>query len=77
MLTTPALGQEGPTLDGAKAESSAEKLIRENAELAKLDRLVADLYAAALELARDSRFWVKIGASSPEIARAAQARSAR
>jgi len=50
LLTTPAFAQEGPTFDCAKAESSAEKLICEDADLAELDRLVADRYAAALEV---------------------------
>jgi len=49
LLTTPALGEESPAFDCAKAKSSAEKLICEDADLAKLDRLVADRYAAALE----------------------------
>lgn len=49
LLTTPALGQESPAFDCAKAETSAEKLICDDADLAKLDRLVAGRYAAALE----------------------------
>ncbi len=49
LLTTPALSEESPAFDCAKARTSAEKLICEDADLAKLDRLVADRYAAALE----------------------------
>ncbi len=48
-LTTPALSEESPAFDCTKAKSSAEKLICEDADLAKLDRLIADRYAAALE----------------------------
>ncbi len=49
LLSTRALGQESPAFDCAKAETSAEKLICKDADLAEMDRLVADRYAAALE----------------------------
>lgn len=48
---TAALAQEGPAFDCAKAESSAEKLICEDAELAALDRRLADRFAAAVQVA--------------------------
>ncbi|MVA98364.1 hypothetical protein GN330_14030 [Nitratireductor sp. CAU 1489] len=44
----PALAQDGPSFDCAKAESGAEKLICGDDELAELDRLVADRFAAAV-----------------------------
>ncbi|MEC7762722.1 MAG: lysozyme inhibitor LprI family protein [Pseudomonadota bacterium] len=43
--------QEGPTFDCAKAEHEAEIAICENAELAALDRDMANVYGAALEVA--------------------------
>ncbi|MFC6760770.1 lysozyme inhibitor LprI family protein [Sulfitobacter porphyrae] len=43
-----ALAQDGPAFDCAKAESSAETLICEDAGLAALDRRLADRFAAAL-----------------------------
>ena len=49
---TAALAQDGPSFDCARAESSAEKLVCEDAALARLDRLVADRYGAAAEAAR-------------------------
>lgn len=42
LLTTPALSQESPAFDCAKAETSAEKLICEDADLAKLDHLAPE-----------------------------------
>ncbi|PWR03761.1 hypothetical protein DKT77_04840 [Meridianimarinicoccus roseus] len=45
------LAQDGPAFDCAKAESSAEKLVCEDAELAALDRRLADRFAAAVEVA--------------------------
>jgi uncharacterized protein len=62
LVTTPALGQEGPAFDCAKAESSAEKLICQDVDLAKLDRLVADRYAAALKVIKG----LDTGAASAE-----------
>jgi uncharacterized protein YecT (DUF1311 family) len=47
----PALAEEGPSFDCAKAESDAETLVCEDVDLAALDRLVADRYAAALAVA--------------------------
>ncbi len=41
LLTTPALGQESPAFDCAKAETSAEKLICKDANLA----ITPDCYA--------------------------------
>ena len=43
----PAHAQEGPSFDCTKAESAAETLVCEDADLAALDRLVADLVALA------------------------------
>jgi uncharacterized protein YecT (DUF1311 family)/membrane-bound inhibitor of C-type lysozyme len=48
----PSWAEEGPSFDCAKAESSAEKLVCSDADLARLDRLVAERYAAALDAAR-------------------------
>jgi uncharacterized protein YecT (DUF1311 family) len=45
-----AFAQDGPSFDCSKAESAAEKLVCEDAELAQLDRLVAERYAAALDV---------------------------
>jgi uncharacterized protein YecT (DUF1311 family)/membrane-bound inhibitor of C-type lysozyme len=47
-----ALAQDGPSFDCSKAESSAEELICEDADLAALDRIVADRYGAALAVVR-------------------------
>ncbi|MEQ9695906.1 MliC family protein [Shimia sp. SDUM112013] len=52
LTAAPAFAEDGPSFDCAKAESSAEKLVCENAELARLDRQVADSYSAALAAAR-------------------------
>lgn len=46
-----ALAQDGPAFDCAKAESSAEKLICGDAELAALDRRLANRFAAAVAVA--------------------------
>lgn len=48
-LAGPAMSDNSPSFDCAKAASSAETLICENAELAQLDRRVAARYAAAVE----------------------------
>jgi len=49
LIATQAFAQDGPSFNCAKAESSAEELVCKNADLAQLDRLVADRYAAALD----------------------------
>ena len=51
-LALPVFAEEGPSFDCAAASSSAEELICEDAELARLDRLVAERYAASLEAAQ-------------------------
>ncbi|WPZ22410.1 lysozyme inhibitor LprI family protein [Sulfitobacter faviae] len=43
--------QDGPTFDCAKAESSAEKLICNDPDLAALDRRLAERFAAAVAVA--------------------------
>ncbi|WP_127595391.1 MliC family protein [Nitratireductor alexandrii] len=48
----PALAQDGPSFDCAEAQSAAEKLVCGDAELAALDRLLADRFAAALAAVR-------------------------
>lgn len=52
LVTTPAIGQVGPSFDCGKAQSATEEIVCEDPELAALDRLVADRYGAALEAAR-------------------------
>ncbi len=52
LLATPALSQEGPSFDCAKAQSDAENLICQDADLARLDRLVTARYVAALDVIR-------------------------
>ena len=52
LMAAPIFGQASPSFDCSKAESSAEKLVCEDAELARLDRLGADRYAAALDAVR-------------------------
>ena len=52
LLAAPAVAQDGPSFDCAKAESSAEELVCADADLATLDRRVADRYVAALEVIR-------------------------
>ena len=52
VCAAPVLAQEGPSFDCAKAQSTAETLVCDTPELAALDRLVADRYAAALAVAR-------------------------
>jgi uncharacterized protein len=47
-LAGPAMSDNSPSFDCAKAESSAETLICENAELAQLDTRIAARYAAAV-----------------------------
>lgn len=53
LAISPAAGlaQDGPAFDCGKAESSAEKLICEDAGLAALDRRLADRFAAAVGVA--------------------------
>ena len=51
MCPVVAQAQDGPTFDCAKAESSAEKLICDEPELAALDRRLADRFAAAVRVA--------------------------
>jgi len=46
-MTAPAVGQEGPSFDCGQATSSVEKRVCQDAELARLDRLVADRYRTA------------------------------
>lgn len=47
----PAIAQEGPSFDCSKATSSAEELICADADLARLDRIVAERFSAALSVA--------------------------
>lgn len=47
-LVTSVEAQTGPSFDCSIAETSAEKLICEDAELGRLDRLVANRFAAAI-----------------------------
>lgn len=66
-LAAPVLAQQGPSFDCTKAGSGAEELVCADAELARLDRLVAKRYAAALDRAGDAagelrayqRGWIK------------------
>ena len=51
LVATPVLGQEGPSFDCAKAESSAVELVCADPDLAALDRRVAERFAAALDAA--------------------------
>lgn len=51
LLALPAVAEEGPSFDCAKATSSAETLVCEDADLSALDRLVAARYSAALSAA--------------------------
>jgi uncharacterized protein len=53
LATSPVLSAEGPSFDCGKAEASAEKLICEDKQLSRLDRLVAARFAAAVAAARD------------------------
>ena len=53
MVASPAFAESGPSFDCGKAGSSAETLICNDPELARLDRLVSDRYAAALEVVRE------------------------
>lgn len=49
--TAPAFAQDnGPSFDCTKAESSAEELVCEDAELARLDHAVSARYAAAIDV---------------------------
>jgi len=52
VMASPVLGQNGPSFDCSKAESSAEKLVCVDAELAHLDRQVSERYAATLKVVR-------------------------
>ncbi|MGB5775634.1 MAG: MliC family protein [Sedimenticolaceae bacterium] len=53
LAAAPSFGQDGPSFDCDKAESAVEKLVCEDAGLARLDRLVADRYAAAFDVVQD------------------------
>jgi uncharacterized protein len=53
LIAAPVFGQDSPSFDCGKAGSSAEKLVCEDTELARLDRLVAERYAAALDVIRN------------------------
>ncbi len=53
ILASPAMSENAPSFDCAKAESSAETLICENTELAQLDRRIAARYAAAVKAIRE------------------------
>ncbi len=61
-FAVPALAQEGPSFDCAKAGSSAEELICSDADLARLDRVIADRYGEALAATRD----LDVGAKAAE-----------
>ncbi|MCV2887756.1 MliC family protein [Ruegeria aquimaris] len=50
LLAAPAFAQEGPSFDCSKAQSDAEQLICQDADLARLDRLVTARYVAALDV---------------------------
>jgi uncharacterized protein len=52
LVATGATAQQGPSFDCAKAESSAEKLVCEGPELARLDRLVARRFDEAVAAIR-------------------------
>jgi uncharacterized protein len=52
LMASPAFAQQGPSFDCAKAESAAEKLVCNDADLAALDRLVAERFAAAVNVAK-------------------------
>lgn len=52
LIATPALAQDGPSFDCAKAESSVEKLICADPGLARLDRTVSERYAEARKAAQ-------------------------
>lgn len=58
----PALAHADPSFDCARATSSAENLICADAELARLDRLLADRYSAALKQVQA----LDVGASAAE-----------
>lgn len=62
LVGSPGLAQTGPSFDCTKAQSSTETLICEDAELARLDRLIADRFASALKVVRG----LDAGASSAE-----------
>ena len=62
VVAVPALAQDGPSFDCSKAQSSAEQLICTDADLAALDRRVADRYAAAIDAARG----LDVGAAEAE-----------
>lgn len=52
LAAAPAFAADAPSFDCAKADSAAETLICQDADLAALDRLVAGRYAAALAAIR-------------------------
>ncbi len=73
-LATPAQAQDGPAFDCARAATAAEEFICGDGGLSRLDRLVAERFAAALDAARgldagaavaedglraDQRGWIK------------------
>jgi uncharacterized protein len=62
VISSPALAQEGPSFDCSKAESSAEKLVCEDADLVALDRLVAERFAAAIAVTQS----LDVGAEQAE-----------
>jgi uncharacterized protein YecT (DUF1311 family)/membrane-bound inhibitor of C-type lysozyme len=49
-ISAPALAQDGPSFDCANAGSEAETLICSDADLARLDRRLADRFGAALSV---------------------------
>ena len=49
-ISAPALAQDGPSFDCANAGSEAESLICSDADLARLDRRLADRFGAALSV---------------------------
>lgn len=51
LLSGPAIAQDGPSFECAKAEGAAEELVCSDTELAALDRRLSEVYAAALEAA--------------------------
>lgn len=52
LSATPAAAQDGPSFDCSRAQSSAEELVCSDPDLARLDRLVAARYEAAVAAAR-------------------------
>ncbi len=52
VFATAATAADSPSFDCAKSESATEKLVCEDAELARLDRLLAERYRQAIAAAR-------------------------